>query len=171
MRDRCHVRDYGGDPWGAWLGCSMPKARLAINIYIYGTGLSHGCVSRCQYSQYIQCIHTLTVKHAVYARFCAICAHTELVITQRPTVQPAQTKRSSSQYIYRVGDAVLCLPPPARSDDCYRTGVLRQAHDGAPPSELGEGSIRNRRNRRNGETYGLVYPAQSVRLSHTYNIL
>ena len=38
-------------------------------------------------------------------------------------------------------------------------------------SELGEGSIRNRRNRRNGETYGLVYPAQSVRLSHTYNIL
>ena len=130
---RCHVRDYGGDPWGAWLGCSMPKARLAINIYIYGTGLSHGCVSRCQYSQYIQCIHTLTVKHAVYARFCAICAHTEWVITQRPTVQPAQTKRSPSQYIYRVGDAVLCLPPPARSDDCYRTGVLRQAHDGAPP--------------------------------------
>ena len=38
-------------------------------------------------------------------------------------------------------------------------------------SELGEGSIRNRRNRRNGETYGLVTPTQSVRLSHTYNIL
>ena len=38
-------------------------------------------------------------------------------------------------------------------------------------SELGEGSIRNRRNRRNGETYGLVTPTQSVRISHTYNIL